>query len=617
MAKKEKELDDLLVGGSVAGDDKSAKKAAKAAEKAKKVREKNDAKRAEIKKQINALKEQKANTTDEAQIAKLDSRIKALSDKYSSVGSTGSKGIAKNTARVIKSVVCVVIVVAVLCTYVCTGAVRNGFVSSLGIPAQYFTGMTVSNGDNKAKIKVATYNYYFAMTYNNLRNNQEMYSQYGLNLKDYNMDVDFDKKLSKQTTENDDGETVTWAEYIHDEAIESIKNTYTYYLEAVAANDGKDPEITEEQKKELNDTIKEYRETAEGYGYTLSGYLVQAMGRGVTENLFKQEATRSYIADNYKQELNKNISETEYSQEDYNKYKDEHRGDLVSADLKIFECANEDDAKAFKKQLKADGSNFAELCSKYASSDFEKKAYLDEGYSTEYGATRSTLQQKGYAVAVAEAHEHEEGEEEEHSYVGLDWIFSGDRKSGDVLQKSTTVVYVISPATLSDDKTVNVRHILIAPETDKEDAKATDATDAQWIAAFEKAKDILSEWKKGDKSEESFAALVADNTTDTGSASNGGLYENVVPGQMVNSFSAWCFENGRKPGDTAIVKSDYGYHIMYFSGYGDLKIWEYTAQQAYASEDNDSATEKLEKAYTLKENWFGSRYFEKDVDIDN
>ena len=27
--------------------------------------------------------------------------------------------------------------------------------------------------------------------------------------------------------------------------------------------------------------------------------------------------------------------------------------------------------------------------------------------------------------------------------------------------------------------------------------------------------------------------------------------------------------------------------------------------------------EKLEKDYSIKVNWFGSRYFEKDVDIDN
>lgn len=78
-------------------------------------------------------------------------------------------------------------------------------------------------------------NYYFALTYNNLRTRQQQYSQYGLDPKQYNLDVDFDKKLSKQTTKNDDNETVTWEEYIHDEVIESIESTIYYYLAAKAA----------------------------------------------------------------------------------------------------------------------------------------------------------------------------------------------------------------------------------------------------------------------------------------------------------------------------------------------------------------------------------------------
>ena len=86
---------------------------------------------------------------------------------------------------------------------------------------------------------------------------------------------------------------------------------------------------------------------------------------------------------------------------------------------------------------------------------------------------------------------------------------------------------------------------------------------------------------------------------------------------MVNSFSAWCFDNARRVGDTGIVRTEYGYHIMYFSGKNDQTVWQYNAKQALASDDSNSANKKLEKEYELKENWFGSRYFEKDVDISN
>lgn len=610
MAKKELD-EDLLTGGSINSgkEDKSKKKAEKKAAKAAKQREKNDAKKAEIKKEIDALKEQKAQETDEKQLEALDKKIKKLSDKYSSVGASGN-GIAPRTAKIIKSVVCIVVVVALLVTYVATGTVRKGFVSSIGIPAQHFTGMTVSNGEQKAKIKVATYNYYFAMTYNNLQSTQSSYSEYGLDLGEYNLDVDFDQKLSKQTTENHDGEEVTWAEYIYEEVLESIESTYTYYLEAVAANGGEEPEITEEQQSEIDEALDSYKETANGYGYTLSGYLVKAMGKGVTESLFRQEATRSYIAQNYQEQIKDEMSETEYSQDDYDNYRKEHEDELTSVDIRFFECENEDDAKQFKKSIKDDASNFTELCATYTSSDnsFEKKSYAEEdGYSTVYGATKSFLQSKGLAIAVAD---------DDGKTPGLDWLFSSDRKAGDTYSYSTTVVYVISPASISDMKTANVRHILIAPETENEDDAATDASDTEWKKAKTKAEELLKEINK-DKSEDKFAALVSDNTSDTGSAETGGLYENVTPGEMVDPFSAWCFDPARKAGDTDIVKSDYGYHIMYYVGDGDTTVWEYTAQQSLASDDSTSASEKLEEEYTLKVNWFGSRYFEKDVDIDN
>lgn len=546
------------------------------------------------------------------------------SDKEKSSKKSNKKAaikIAPKTAKIIKSVVCVVIVLALLAAYVATGTVRKGFIASTSLPAQTLTGVTVSNGEQKAKIKVSTYNFYYATTYNSLQSQVQQYTQYGMDVSQFGLDVNFDEKLSKQTyTDSETNETMTWEEHMNQMVLDSIESTYTYYLAAVAANNGEDPEITDEQKEELEETIKSYTETANKYGYTLSGYLVRAMGKGVTEKVFRTEATRQYIAQNYQSSLSTDVEKRDYTSDDIAKYKDEHVSDFETVDIRIFECSSEDEAKAFKDALKADGSNFTDLASQYASTDFQKEAYKDAAYSTEIGVTRTLLTKKSYAIAAADAHEHAEGEEhsedEEATYSGLDWIFSSDRKAGDINQQSTSVVYIIKPASVEDRNTVNVRHILIAPETE-ENQNATDASAESWAAAYEKAQGILNDWKAGDATESSFAGLVSDNSTDTGSASNGGLYENVVTGQMVNPFSAWCFDSNRKAGDTGIVKTDFGYHIMYFVGANDQKIWEYNAQQSLAAEDGKTEGEKLEEEYTLKVNWFGSRYFEKDVDIDN
>ncbi len=546
---------------------------------------------------------------------------KEKSSKKENKKSAGGIKIAKRTATIIKSAVCIVIVIALLAAYVATGTVRKGFIASLSLPAQTLTGVTVSNGDQKAKVKVSTYNFYYASTYNSLKSQQEQYEQYGLDMSQLGLDVDFTEKLSKQTyTDKETNKEMTWAEHLDEMVLDAIESTYTYYLAAVEANGGEEPEITQDQKDQLEETIKSYTETANQYGYTLSGYLVRAMGKGVTEKVFRTESIRQYIATNYKTELTTDVESKEYTADDVNKYKDEHTADLLAVDIKLFEADSEDNAKAFKDELKADGSNFAELAAKYSTDDFNKKAYTEDGFTTELGVTKAVLQSKQVAIATADPHEHEEGEEhsddEEQTYSGLDWLFSADRKAGDIYQHSTSVVYVITPAAITNAETVNVRHILIAPET-ADDASVTDATDEQWKAAYSKAEEILNNWKSGDATEDSFAELAKENTTDTGSQDNGGLYENVIPGQMVNPFSAWCFEAGRKTGDTAIVRSAYGYHIMYYVGTTGEKVWEYNAKQALASADGASQSEKLEEEYTLKVNWFGSRYFEKDVDIDN
>lgn len=84
---------------------------------------------------------------------------------------------------------------------------------------------------------------------------------------------------------------------------------------------------------------------------------------------------------------------------------------------------------------------------------------------------------------------------------------------------------------------------------------------------------------------------------------------------MVTPFNTWCFDN-RSVGDTAIVKTEYGYHVMYFDGATDTAVWQYTAEQSLAAEDSKTEAEKLQDAYTAKLNWFGSRYIEIDTDID-
>ena len=64
---------------------------------------------------------------------------------------------------------------------------------------------------------------------------------------------------------------------------------------------------------------------------------------------------------------------------------------------------------------------------------------------------------------------------------------------------------------------------------------------------------------------------------------------------MVESFDAWCFDSSRKPGDTGIVKTNYGYHVMYFVGANT--VWQDQAKADILSQKAaDFVDEALAKA---------------------
>ena len=114
---------------------------------------------------------------------------------------------------------------------------------------------------------------------------------------------------------------------------------------------------------------------------------------------------------------------------------------------------------------------------------------------------------------------------------------------------------------------VDVQHILIMPEggTTSEDGKTTTYSDAEWEECRVKAQAVYDEWLAGAMTSESFGELANEKSQDQdGQVTDGGLYENVSQGQMVEEFDAWCFDSARNPGDHGLVKTQYGYHVMYF-----------------------------------------------------
>ena len=209
-----------------------------------------------------------------------------------------------------------------------------------------------------------------------------------------------------------------------------------------------------------------------------------------------------------------------------------------------------------------------------------------------------------------------------------DWVIDSARKEGDKTviantststdddgkETTTTQGYYAVFFTGSNDNTfplVNVRHILIKFEGGTTDSTTgtTTYSDEEKEAAKQKAEEILDEWMSGDATEDSFAAL-ANEKSDDGNGTTGGLYENVYPGQMVSSFNDWCFDESRQPGDTGIVETSYGVHVMYFDGFGNsyrntlvenaLRTADYNAWHDGVVGDNTYTTASFGMKFTTK-----------------
>ena len=154
----------------------------------------------------------------------------------------------------------------------------------------------------------------------------------------------------------------------------------------------------------------------------------------------------------------------------------------------------------------------------------------------------------------------------------------------------------------------DVRHILVAIEGEgtKDENGVTVYTEDQWEACRAKAQKMLDDFLAGEATEEAFATLAQKNSADPGSASNGGLYSKLTKNYgFIKDFENWYLEEGRKPGDTGLVKntesSVQGYHIMYFCS--STPIWSYEAESMYISDNTSKMLEDAQEKWPMEVNY--------------
>ena len=84
---------------------------------------------------------------------------------------------------------------------------------------------------------------------------------------------------------------------------------------------------------------------------------------------------------------------------------------------------------------------------------------------------------------------------------------------------------------------------------------------------------------------------------------------------MVAEFNDWCFDSERKVGDHGIVKTTYGYHIMYFVGQSETTYRDHMIKNELTSTDMEQWQASLTEAAVV--NTLDTSKVKKDLYLTN
>ncbi|MBQ8783654.1 MAG: peptidyl-prolyl cis-trans isomerase [Clostridia bacterium] len=517
-------------------------------------------------------------------------------DRLAKSAKKNAKSMEKSIAvrSVIKKVIAIVLV-AVIALGAAYGILDYAGVVNKAVQVGYVGNENISFSE---------YIYYYNRAFNTLYQNEQYYQYYGYSYTGY----DTTKAPQDQTEDYKDaatGETMKWTEYLHDQAVDMAQMYLAFYQEAKKLN----LELTEADEAAIDKSIEELREQAAQTGtqsasggtikgYSLNSFLRLQYGNGINESFLRKQMKIETLAQKFHDTKHDEFS-AGYTAEEVKAVFDKDPDLYTFVDIRFYQFSNEE-------LTKGENETDDELKARQEKSDKETKANAQAMYdaitdeksfvaqATKYNKTENYDADSATLIKSASKTQIGDGQNLESINADLaTWAFGDDVKAGSKKlisdDKAGTYIVALMVNPQHDVKTVDVRHILFAT-TNNETGEAL--SDEEIKQAETDAKKALADWEAGDKTEDSFAQYATDLTDDTGSASTGGLYENVVPGQMVAEFDTWIFDEARKAGDAEIVETEFGYHVIYFvdahDSFSDVKI-----RSDLATEDVNTLAEDL------------------------
>ncbi len=399
-------------------------------------------------------------------------------------------------------------------------------------------------------------------------------------------------------------ENPTWEDVFKQATIEQLIQIKFGVAKAKEANLA----LNENDINSIESLIKDEQRTATANNYSLNRWLRIQYGNGVNEKLIRTIYEEQYLATKYYETLQKGTLDTIDSEQVISRY-EENRKDYDITTLRIFglDPANENgtellesDIKKAESRIKAMYSEITDEKSFINQAQLDIKLHADD--PDEYNADLATSAKNVTYAKLAATDE-----------KLAKWAYDSDRKVGDkeIIVTDKNVYFVVLMLELPHKDTSitssDVRHILFQFPKKNTDGTSTEKKDENGNTILNvtnetkeetrnKAQKVLDEYKKN-PTEENFISLVKKHTDDAASAETGGLYENVSSSSsFVSAFKNWAISSKRIVGDTGIVETEYGYHIMYYvESNGDA--WFEQVKQDIFDEEYTKQSDELLKDY--------------------
>ena len=289
------------------------------------------------------------------------------------------------------------------------------------------------------------YAYYYYMVYG--QSSGKSFAEYYQQMLGYTPGKDLDKQTMSKDSDR------TWFDYFLSSAKSSVTSMLVYCEAAKAAGF----ELTDEDRKTIDEEVASLKESAAKSEMSFSSYLSQNFGTGVKESDFRAAYELQLLANKYQEKVFDDLDHS-ITEDDINKYYDEHKIDFSVIRYIAYTASTKGLDKDKIEELKnaatalEDATTYEEFKEKFTdffrieNGDFESEEEFQNDLEK---AIKDNTQNLTYA-----------DRDEKDNYEN--WMFSGEWK-GDT-EKNPGDVTVGKTIVVEGKDTYTIYHLLTVPE---------------------------------------------------------------------------------------------------------------------------------------------------------